>query len=234
VLLGRVQDQGSEGCIFVAQNRLVATIGLERIIVVDTRMPLWSATGPGPGGQRPGGGVAPATAGGVGAAYHGGASLGPLCSHGRGASFKVKRIVVDPGKKLSLQVHQHRAEHWVVVSGSAQVTLGQEVRLVASNQSVYIPEDPHRLENPTVEPSSLSRSRPGPTWKKTISSVWRMTTGTRIRSKEQEARPRGRIKRSSRGPSPYPTQTLLYNLNDPAGNASGGQCRLRHQAQALL
>jgi mannose-1-phosphate guanylyltransferase / mannose-6-phosphate isomerase len=47
-----------------------------------------------------------------------------------GPSFKVKRIVVDPGQKLSLQVHQHRAEPWVVVSGTARVTIGLEIRLV--------------------------------------------------------------------------------------------------------
>ena len=79
-----------------------------------------------------------------------------------GPSFKVKRIVVDPGQKLSLQVHQHRAEHWVVVTGTAQVTIGQEVRLVASNQSVYIPQKtPHRLENPTVEPIQLIEVQTG-------------------------------------------------------------------------
>ena len=101
-----------------------------------------------------------------------------------GPNFKVKRIVVDPGQKLSLQVHQHRAEHWVVVTGTAQVTIGQEIRLVANNQSVYIPQKtPHRLENPTVEPIQLIEVQPGPTWKKTISNAWRMITGTRIRTK---------------------------------------------------
>jgi mannose-1-phosphate guanylyltransferase/mannose-6-phosphate isomerase len=79
-----------------------------------------------------------------------------------GPGFKVKRIVVDPGQKLSLQVHQHRAEHWVVVTGTARVTIGQEIRLVASNQSVYIPQKtPHRLENPTVEPIQLIEVQTG-------------------------------------------------------------------------
>ena len=67
----------------------------------------------------------------------------------RGDRFQVKRIVVDPGAALSLQSHHHRAEHWVVVEGTAKVTIGDEVRLVTENQSVYVPiGDIHRLENP--------------------------------------------------------------------------------------
>ena len=62
--------------------------------------------------------------------------------------FKIKRIVVDPGHKLSLQVHQHRSEHWIVVSGRATVTNGEKVSLVETNQSTYIPAgNQHRLEN---------------------------------------------------------------------------------------
>jgi len=66
-----------------------------------------------------------------------------------GARFQVKRIGVKPGAALSLQMHHHRAEHWVVVSGTAKVTRGDEVFLVAENQSTYIPLGVrHRLENP--------------------------------------------------------------------------------------
>jgi len=62
--------------------------------------------------------------------------------------FQVKRIVVKPGGRLSLQSHLHRAEHWIVVSGTAQVTIGEEVRLVSENQSVYVPLGArHRMEN---------------------------------------------------------------------------------------
>lgn len=79
-----------------------------------------------------------------------------------GPGFKVKRIVVDSGKKLSLQVHQRRAEHWVMVAGTAQVTIGQNVSLVASNQSVYIPpKTPHRLENLTIEPLQIVEVQTG-------------------------------------------------------------------------
>jgi mannose-1-phosphate guanylyltransferase/mannose-6-phosphate isomerase len=66
-----------------------------------------------------------------------------------GERFQVKRIVVNPGSKLSLQKHYHRAEHWVVVRGTAEVTIGNEVRTVHENESVYIPiGSVHRLANP--------------------------------------------------------------------------------------
>jgi mannose-6-phosphate isomerase-like protein (cupin superfamily) len=67
----------------------------------------------------------------------------------QGPRFQVKRIVVKQGGRLSLQLHHHRAEHWVVVRGTARVTVGDEVKTVHENQSVYIPIGTrHRLENP--------------------------------------------------------------------------------------
>ncbi|MBC7735809.1 MAG: mannose-1-phosphate guanylyltransferase/mannose-6-phosphate isomerase [Candidatus Saccharibacteria bacterium] len=66
-----------------------------------------------------------------------------------GNRFQVKRIVVLPGAALSLQSHHHRAEHWIVVEGTAKVTVDKEVRLLTENQSVYIPLGAvHRMENP--------------------------------------------------------------------------------------
>jgi mannose-1-phosphate guanylyltransferase/mannose-6-phosphate isomerase len=66
-----------------------------------------------------------------------------------GERFQVKRIMVKPGGKLSLQMHHHRAEHWIVVRGTARVTKGDEVFLLSENQSTYIPLGvTHRLENP--------------------------------------------------------------------------------------
>jgi mannose-1-phosphate guanylyltransferase/mannose-1-phosphate guanylyltransferase/mannose-6-phosphate isomerase len=66
-----------------------------------------------------------------------------------GERFQVKRIMVKPGEKLSLQMHHHRAEHWIVVSGTARVTCGESVALLSENQSTYIPlGTSHRLENP--------------------------------------------------------------------------------------
>jgi mannose-1-phosphate guanylyltransferase len=66
-----------------------------------------------------------------------------------GARFQVKRLFVKPGKKLSLQKHHHRAEHWVVVSGTAEVTIDDKVTYVAENESIYLPRGcVHRLANP--------------------------------------------------------------------------------------
>ncbi|MFV0244820.1 MAG: mannose-1-phosphate guanylyltransferase/mannose-6-phosphate isomerase [Qingshengfaniella sp.] len=67
----------------------------------------------------------------------------------RDARFQVKRIMVPPGRQLSLQSHLHRSEHWIVVKGTARVSIGGEERLISENQSVYIPVGArHRLENP--------------------------------------------------------------------------------------
>lgn len=73
---------------------------------------------------------------------------GKFDSIDNGERYQVKRITVDPGEILSLQMHHHRAEHWVVVSGTAKVTRGDETFLVSENQSTYIPiGTKHRLEN---------------------------------------------------------------------------------------
>jgi mannose-1-phosphate guanylyltransferase / mannose-6-phosphate isomerase len=67
-----------------------------------------------------------------------------------GERFKVKRILVKPGASLSLQKHQHRAEHWIVVKGTAEVTCGDKVMVLSENQSTYIPlGEVHRLHNPS-------------------------------------------------------------------------------------
>jgi mannose-1-phosphate guanylyltransferase / mannose-6-phosphate isomerase len=79
-----------------------------------------------------------------------------------GERFRVKCIHVHPRASLSLQSHCHRAEHWVVVSGTARVTIGDEVREVGENQSVYIPQGAmHRLENATDAPLTLIEVQTG-------------------------------------------------------------------------
>jgi mannose-1-phosphate guanylyltransferase/mannose-6-phosphate isomerase len=79
-----------------------------------------------------------------------------------GDRFQVKRIVVKPGAALSLQSHHHRAEHWIVVQGTAKVTIGEEVRLVSENQSVYVPLGAvHRMENPGKLPMVLIEVQTG-------------------------------------------------------------------------
>jgi mannose-6-phosphate isomerase len=65
------------------------------------------------------------------------------------SSYKIKRIEVQPGKRLSLQKHHHRSEHWIVVSGTARVTCGEREFVVNVNESTFIPiGEQHRLENP--------------------------------------------------------------------------------------
>lgn len=79
-----------------------------------------------------------------------------------GARFQVKRIVVKPGGVLSLQSHQHRAEHWIVVEGTAKITIGDEVKMVSENQSVYVPLGAiHRMENPGKIPMVLIEVQTG-------------------------------------------------------------------------
>lgn len=77
-----------------------------------------------------------------------------ILEEGRG--YKIKRIEVKPGHRLSLQMHHHRSEHWIIVSGTAKVTCGGEEQVLSSNQSTYVPQcTAHRLENPGVIPLIL-------------------------------------------------------------------------------
>lgn len=79
-----------------------------------------------------------------------------------GPRFQVKRIVVHPGAALSLQSHHHRAEHWIVVEGTAKVTVDDDIKLIAENESVYIPlGSVHRMENPGKLPLTLIEVQTG-------------------------------------------------------------------------
>lgn len=70
-----------------------------------------------------------------------------------GPGYKIKRIEVQPGHRLSLQMHYHRSEHWIVVSGTARVVCDDKETVLCSNQSTYVPQAKvHRLENPGVIP----------------------------------------------------------------------------------
>lgn len=79
-----------------------------------------------------------------------------------GERFQVKRIVVFPGCRMSLQKHHHRAEHWVVVNGTALVTRDNETMLIRENESVYLPLGcVHRMENPGKIPLALIEVQSG-------------------------------------------------------------------------
>jgi mannose-1-phosphate guanylyltransferase/mannose-6-phosphate isomerase len=79
-----------------------------------------------------------------------------------GPRFQVKRIVVKPGASLSLQLHHHRAEHWVVVTGTARVTRGEDTFILSENESTYIPLGiKHRLQNPGKVPLEIIEVQSG-------------------------------------------------------------------------
>ncbi|KAB8062356.1 mannose-1-phosphate guanylyltransferase/mannose-6-phosphate isomerase [Janthinobacterium sp. FT14W] len=87
---------------------------------------------------------------------------GSYDSIGNGERFQVKRITVKPGSKLSLQMHHHRAEHWIVVSGTAEITNGDKTYLLTENQSTYIPLGVvHSLANPGKVPLELIEIQSG-------------------------------------------------------------------------
>lgn len=149
---GDVIAEDSEGCLLRAEHRLVATVGVRDLVVVETKDAVLVAHK-----DR------------VQDVKH---VVNRLASEGRpehrnhrevyrpwgvydsvdqGERYQVKRITVKPGAKLSVQMHHHRAEHWIVVSGTARVTNGEKTYLVAENQSTYIPiGEIHALENPGV------------------------------------------------------------------------------------
>lgn len=80
-----------------------------------------------------------------------------------GERFRVKRITVNPGAKLPPELHHHRAEHWVVVCGSARAVIGDTILFLTENQATYIPAGaPHRLENPGKIPLQIVEVQSGP------------------------------------------------------------------------
>jgi mannose-1-phosphate guanylyltransferase len=79
-----------------------------------------------------------------------------------GSRYQVKRLTVKPGEGISLQMHHHRAEHWIVVAGTAQVTINEQTKLLGENESIYIPVGAtHCLENPGKIPLELIEVRSG-------------------------------------------------------------------------
>ena len=105
-----------------------------------------------------------------------------------GPRFQVKVLHVNPGGKLSMQMHHHRSEHWVVVQGTAKVVIGDSERLVRENESVYIVATQwHRLENPARPCWRSSRCRSAPTSARTTSCA--PTTSTTARPRRRSSAP---------------------------------------------
>lgn len=81
---------------------------------------------------------------------------------GTGERFSVKRILVEPRATMSLHLHHHRSEHWIVVKGTVEITVDDEVRTVYENQSAYVPMcSTHRVSNPGIIPAELIEVQTG-------------------------------------------------------------------------
>jgi mannose-1-phosphate guanylyltransferase/mannose-6-phosphate isomerase len=161
--MGDVESLDSENCYLHSTHRMIAALGVKDLVVVETADAVlvadWSRTQD----------VKQlleqiAKAGRSEADTHVKVyrPWGSYESLSFGDRFQVKRIVVNPGKVLSLQFHHHRAEHWVVVRGTAKITVGDEVRLLGEDQSTYIPLGAvHRMENPGRIPLEIIEVQTG-------------------------------------------------------------------------
>jgi mannose-1-phosphate guanylyltransferase / mannose-6-phosphate isomerase len=138
------------GCYVSAERQLVAVFGLQDVVIVATADAVLVARREDADGLRRVVAKLREAAPAVTADHlkvH--RPWGSYESLDHGDRFQVKRIVVKPGGRLSLQRHHHRAEHWVIVRGTARVTIGDEVKLLYENESIYVPSGArHRLENP--------------------------------------------------------------------------------------
>ena len=150
VARGDVIEEDSSGCYLYAESRLVAAVGLQDHVVVETKDAVLVA--PKDRVQDVKKLVARLKAEGrYEHALHREVyrPWGSYDSIDAGHRFQVKRLTIKPGAQLSLQLHHHRAEHWVVVSGTARITCGEKIFLLEENQSTYIPiGEKHRIENP--------------------------------------------------------------------------------------
>ena len=163
VTRGDVYTDNATNCLVRAEGRIVAAVGVQDLVIVETADAVLVAHKDQV--QRVKQVVDHLKANGRTEHVHHTRVYRPWgCYEGidMGERFQVKRITVNPGGKLSLQMHHHRAEHWVVVSGTARVTCGDKVTLLTENESTYIPIGmSHRLENPGKLPLHLIEVQSG-------------------------------------------------------------------------
>ena len=160
---GDVLSHGSTNSLVIAEQKLVATVGLDNIIVVETKDSILVANKDNVQDVKK---IVEQlkSLGRTEADIHRQVyrPWGHYDSIDFGARDQVKRITVKPGEKLSIQMHHHRAEHWIVVAGTAKVTNGDKTFLLSENQSTYIPAgEIHALENPGVLPLELIEVQSG-------------------------------------------------------------------------
>jgi mannose-1-phosphate guanylyltransferase/mannose-6-phosphate isomerase len=163
VLSGDVVVQDVHGSYLHANGRMVAAVGLKDIVLVETDDVVFVA--PRERAADAKGLVETLKRSGRPEADNHSTVYRPWGSYRSidlGDRFQVKRIIVKPGGRLSAQMHHHRAEHWVVVHGTAKVTIGDQTRLLHENESVYVPVGTlHRLENPGRLPLHLIEVQTG-------------------------------------------------------------------------
>lgn len=163
LISGDVLAHDTKGCYLRANHRLVATVGIEDLVVVETADAVLIA--PRARAQDIRGVVDALTRQERPEALVHRKVFRPWGAYeciDYEQRFQVKRITVNPQQSLSLQMHHHRAEHWVVVKGTARVTRNDEVFLVSENESVYIPIGArHRLENPGLIPLEMIEVQSG-------------------------------------------------------------------------
>ncbi|MGQ0651323.1 MAG: mannose-1-phosphate guanylyltransferase/mannose-6-phosphate isomerase [Betaproteobacteria bacterium] len=163
VIHGDVHAADTKNALLVSQSRLVACVGVEDVVVVETPDAVMVARKD--KAQAVGRLVSALKAAGRAECREHRKVQRPWGSYDNiqaGERFQVKRIVVEPGASLSLQMHYHRAEHWIVVRGTARVTRNDEVFLLTENESTYIPcGAKHRLENPGRMPLEIIEVQSG-------------------------------------------------------------------------
>jgi len=150
VIKGDVATKDTKNSLLISEHRLVAGVGIEDMIVVETADAVMVAHKSRAQDVKS---IVEGLKSSKRAEYQTHRRVyrpwGSYESIDHGERFQVKRIIVNPGASLSLQMHHHRAEHWIVVQGTARVTCGEENFLLSENQSTYIPLGvKHRLENP--------------------------------------------------------------------------------------
>jgi len=163
VTRGDVLCEDSAGCLLFAESRLLSVLGLKDFVVVETKDAVLVA--PKDRAQDVKQIVARIKSGGrtehsLHREVH--RPWGSYDSIDIGTRHQVKRLTIKPGAQLSLQLHHHRAEHWIVVSGTAQITRGDETFLLGENQSTYIPMGvKHRIANPGMVPVHIIEVQSG-------------------------------------------------------------------------
>lgn len=161
--VGDVMFEGSRNTLVHASSRLVTTVGVTDLVVVETPDAILIADRSNSQNVKQVVSRLSAerrTEGTLHRRVH--RPWGWYDSVDAGPRFQVKRILVNPGASLSLQMHHHRAEHWIVVSGTAEVTCGERKILLSENQSTYIPlGETHRLANPGKVPLEIIEVQSG-------------------------------------------------------------------------